>query len=52
MIGYFKEEIFEEDPADDLTKGSNKTVNASSKVMMNPRDLFTKDFIKMGHPKV
>jgi hypothetical protein len=50
VIGYFKEEIYDDDERLDDTK--NKTKSGSSKVMINPRDLFTKDFIKMKHPKV
>ena len=41
VIGYFKEEIYEEDPVDNLTK------NGQSKVYINPKSLFTKDFLKM-----
>lgn len=45
VIGYFKEEIYEEDPIED-----DRTVNGNSKVYINPRDLFTKDFLKMKTP--
>lgn len=41
VIGYFKEEIYEEDPVVGETK------NGQSKVYINPRDLFTKDFLNM-----
>lgn len=39
VIGYFKEEIYEEDPVEDSKNGT--------KVYINPRDLFTKDFLNM-----
>jgi hypothetical protein len=40
VIGYFKEEIYEEDPVDGDSKNGTK-------VYINPRQLFTKDFLNM-----
>lgn len=42
VIGYFKEEIYEEDPVE-----VESTKNGQSKVYINPRELFTKDFLNM-----
>lgn len=42
VIGYFKEEIYEEDPVQVET-----TKNAQSNVYINPKELFTKDFLSM-----
>ena len=42
VIGYFKEEIYEEDPVQVET-----TKNGQSNVFINPKALFTKDFINM-----
>ena len=51
VIGYFKEEIFDDD--DNLIDNTRDvTKSANSKVMMNPRELFTKDFLLMKHPKI
>ena len=49
VIGYFKEEIFDED---EIINNTDVTKSGSSKVMLNPRELFTKDFLLMKHPKI
>lgn len=49
VIGYFKEEVFDED---ETVEDNNLTKSGASKVMMNPRELFTKDFLLMKHPKI
>ena len=51
MIGYFKEEIFDDD--DHLEESRNNvTKSGTSKTMLNPRELFTKDFLMMKTPKI
>ena len=51
MIGYFREEIFDEDEQLEESR-NNVTKSGTSKTMMNARELFTKDFLLMKHPKV
>jgi hypothetical protein len=50
VIGYFKEEIYDEDGETEESRNMSKS--GTSKVMMNPRELFTKDFLMMKHPKI
>jgi hypothetical protein len=44
VIGYFKEELYDDDVDHDKTTNSN--------VYLNARALFTKSFVMMKHPKV
>jgi len=50
VIGYFKEEILDDD--ENINDPHDVTKSGSSKVMLNPRELFTKDFLHMKHPKI